>query len=612
MAVAQPSAGAATRRRTKKKSRLGPIIGGIAVVLIGWGVWAKTHPADNPMGKLITGKVTKGDLIETVQATGSISAQTGAKVNIGSQITGVIKRLYADIGTKVTKGQIIAELDLPDIKDQWDISKANLAASEQKLGQDVTTLGMQKATDAAALAQAQASEQNAEAQLRAAQAAQVQQTTQTPQDVRRAQTAVRVAQAALSTAQANQKQVQDGAQLQINTAKEQLAQAKANATNSSHMLQRNQALLTKGFVAQSVVDQALATDQVNQSLVTTAQQNESLVEQKVTDDLQSAADAVTQAQQNLDAARASLVTAQAETYSDAQKVAATNAARAAVNVAQANVRTALANMQQNVIKAQDVQQAQSAVNAGRAQVDYSAAQVAKTYIRSPIKGTVLQLAAQQGETLAAGFSAPTLIVVADLSRLEVDVYVDETDIGKVKLGQKADVTVDAFPHHTFHGHVFKIASGSTIQQGVVTYDVSIAIDDNDKRHENALKPDMTANVTIHTGVRHDVLLVPAEAVKVGVHGSTVNQLVMKDGKPTGDPVRVRTGASDGVNTEIVSGLKEGDTIVLAGMDSGRGFGPTSPFGPSTGRPAGAAGGAGGAAGGGGGGSRGGGGGGGGR
>ena len=87
----------------------------------------------------------------------------------------------------------------------------------------------------------------------------------------------------------------------------------------------------------------------------------------------------------------------------------------------------------------------------QAQVDYAKAQVQKTFIRSPISGTVLQLAAQQGETLAAGLSAPTLIIVADLNRLQVDAFVDETDIGKVRLGQEADVTVDAFPQHVFKG-----------------------------------------------------------------------------------------------------------------------------------------------------------------
>jgi HlyD family secretion protein len=258
-------------------------------------------------------------------------------------------------------------------------------------------------------------------------------------------------------------------------------------------------------------------------------------------------------------------------------------ARDQVTQAQAALKTAQANAAQNVVKQEDIQQAREAVTAAKAQVDYAQAQVQKTYIRSPISGTVLQLAAQQGETLAAGLSAPTLIIVADLNRLQVDAFVDETDIGRVQLGQPADVTVDAYPRHVFKGRVTKIAAGSTIQQGVVTYDVTIAIEDP----KHLLRPDMTASTTIDTGTRSNVLLVPSEAVKLGARGSTVNILTKKDGHPAVDPRRVRTGASDGVNTEIRTGLQEGDTVVLAGLDQGQGQGQRrtgfSPFGPSGGR-----------------------------
>ena len=106
-----------------------------------------------------------------------------------------------------------------------------------------------------------------------------------------------------------------------------------------------------------------------------------------------------------------------------------------------------------------------------------------------------------------------------------------------------------------------------------------------------LKPDMTANVTIQTGVRKDVLLVPAEAVKVGKRGTTVTVLTKVDGKDTPAPTKVRTGGSDGTFTEIREGLKEGDRIVLAGLEQGpRGFGPQSPFGPSGGNRSGGGGG----------------------
>src|SRR5579872_7006598 len=111
-----PSTATALRRRARRSSRALPIA--TLVVLAGLGLWgwAKTHPPDNPLSHLITGTVTRGDLIETISATGSVTAQTGAEIKIGSQITGTIKHLYADVGTNVHAGQVIAELNLPDIQ----------------------------------------------------------------------------------------------------------------------------------------------------------------------------------------------------------------------------------------------------------------------------------------------------------------------------------------------------------------------------------------------------------------------------------------------------------------------------------------------------------------
>jgi RND family efflux transporter MFP subunit len=316
---------------------------------------------------------------------------------------------------------------------------------------------------------------------------------------------------------------------------------------------------------------------VDQSKVEAARQNIELVKAKVAAELQSARDQVVQAQQNVGSAQAALAAAQAGTYQDTAKLADVNDARAEVRQAEANLKTALANTANNALKQQDVQQAREAVRLAQAQVEYAKAQVQKTYIRTPISGTVLQLAAQQGETLAAGLSAPTLIIVADLDRLEVDAFVDETDIGRVRLGQKADVTVDAFPRHHFKGHVTKIAAGSTIQQGVVTYDVTIAI--RDRKHR--LRPDMTASTTIDTGRRSNVLLVPSEAVKLGVHGTTVNVVTRKFGSTQVERHKVKTGGSDGVNTEIREGLLEGETVVLAGLDEGKKRSRSaSPLGPT--------------------------------
>ncbi|HLJ56827.1 MAG TPA: efflux RND transporter periplasmic adaptor subunit [Chthonomonadaceae bacterium] len=659
MVSEQAAAPPTVRRKAKRNMR--PLIGFTVLAVLaggGWFGWVKTHPPEDPNAKLLTDTVKKGDLIESVSASGSVTAQTGAQVKIGSQITGVIRRLYADVGSKVKAGETIAELDLPDIRAQLVQAQANLDAAQTKLQQQQSGVAMEHTQTSSAVAQAQADLNSANAALRSAQAVASQQTAETPNDIKRAESAVGTAQAALSTANSTLKQVQASANLQISNAQEQVNQAQATAKNTAITLKRNQDLLKQGFVAASVVDAAQAADSVAQSQIAAAQQNVSLVKEKVAADVQSAKDQVSQAQQNLASAQAALTSAQAGTFTVAARNADVVNARAKVRQMEAALRTARGNVSQDVLKGQDVEQAREAVREAQAQVAYNQAQLNKTIIKSPISGTVLQLASQQGETLAAGLSAPTLIIVADLNRLQVDAFVDETDIGKIHLGQEADITVDAFPKRVFKGHVTKVASGSTIQQGVITYDVTIALDGirkqapataaagrgaagarrgaggrpaaggpatggpgraggadtgagqgggaGDSAGQDAtggrqvnpmklLKPDMTASVTIQTGVRKDVLLVPSEAVKVGKRGTTVTLLVKgPDGKDIPTPTKVRTGGTDGTFTEIRDGVKEGDKIVLAGLDQGGPrFGPQSPFGPSGGNRAGGSSGAGG-------------------
>jgi RND family efflux transporter MFP subunit len=417
------------------------------------------------------------------------------------------------------------------------------------------------------------------------------QTLQTvPTDVTKAQNALGTAVAALNTARAALTQTKAGIQLQIGVSQQALAQAQANANKAASDESRYHTLYLQGFVAAIDFDLAKTTASVDKSLAVAAQQNLELVKQKVAADLPTAQDQVVTAEQNVLAAEAALKAARSESFSVAAKLDDVRTAGKNVDASQANLKLIRANLQNVTLRQQDVKQDQDAVRQAQQQVDYEQAEFEKSLIRSPISGTVLTLSVQQGETLAAGLAAPTVIVVADLKRLEIDAYVDETDIGKVRLGQPAQVVVDAFPSQTLSGTVTKIYSGSTIQQGVVTYDVVISLEPE----HLSLKPDMTATVTIETGNISNALVVPTVAVHNTVSGATINVLVNGSGGPSIKSIQVKTGGTDGVNTQILSGVKEGDTIVVAGTGlstTKKGpSGPSNPFGPATPRAGGGGGG----------------------
>lgn len=199
-------------------------------------------------------------------------------------------------------------------------------------------------------------------------------------------------------------------------------------------------------------------------------------------------------------------------------------------------------------------------------------------ITSPIDGVVINRAVEAGQTVASGFETPTLFTIAaDLTQMQVVADVDEADIGGVEEGQRVTFTVDAYPNDIFEGVVTQIrlgedsstsSSSSSTSSTVVTYEVVISAPNPDLK----LKPRLTANVTIYTLDRKDVLSVPARALRFTPEKPLIgdedivkdcegeHKLWTREGNTfTAHPVVV--GISNGVSTEIVSGIAEGTVVV---------------------------------------------------
>jgi RND family efflux transporter MFP subunit len=193
----------------------------------------------------------------------------------------------------------------------------------------------------------------------------------------------------------------------------------------------------------------------------------------------------------------------------------------------------------------------------KADQDYAKAQLSYATITAPIGGTIASVTTQQGETVAAGLNAPTFITIIDLNKLEVNAYVDETDVGKIGVGQEALFTVDTFADKDFKGKVTAIYPRAVLQENVVNYITLISIENS----EGKLKPDMTANVTITLKKKTGVLAVPGAAV-VREGGRKYVMLQTKDGKTTRR--EVKTGWKEGPYLEITSGLKEGEVVIISG------------------------------------------------
>ena len=213
---------------------------------------------------------------------------------------------------------------------------------------------------------------------------------------------------------------------------------------------------------------------------------------------------------------------------------------------------------------EDLQYAEAQVAQSRAALKIAEANLGYATITAPIAGVVASVSIQQGETVTSGSAAaqaPTLCTIIDLNRLQVDAYVDETDIGKVNVGQPATFTVDAFPDKEFTGKVTAIYPKALIQQNVVQYDVVIAIENP----EGLLRPDMTANTTVTVAKRERVLAIPNQAVR-REDGQRV-AFVQEGDRFVRRPIK--TGWKDKTYTEVLGGLKEGDRVAVGEIENGK-------------------------------------------
>lgn len=204
------------------------------------------------------------------------------------------------------------------------------------------------------------------------------------------------------------------------------------------------------------------------------------------------------------------------------------------------------------------------------QAQLAAAQVNLDYtnIVSPVDGTVVSRNVTVGQTVAASFQTPTLFLIAtDLTQMQVDTNVSESDIGGIKEGNKATFTVDAFPRRVFQGSVAQVRQSPQTVQNVVTYDVVVGVDNS----HLSLKPGMTADTRIIIDARSNVLRVPSQALRYAPSSapradqSRAHQgrvWVLRNGTPTA--VTVTTGLDDDTFVQIVGGdIKEGDKVIVA-------------------------------------------------
>ena len=274
-------------------------------------------------------------------------------------------------------------------------------------------------------------------------------------------------------------------------------------------------------------------------------------------------------------------------------------AQATLELAKVNARRTQELFAKNTSSQADVDQAMATLHQSEATVkikqgalDKARADLEHCTITTPIDGVVISRSVDVGQTVAASLQAPIIFAIAnDLTKMQIDANVAEADVGVVKIDQNVDFTVDAFPMQTFHGKVVQVRNAPITVQNVMTYDTVIGVSNPDLK----LKPGMTANVSIVIAHKDDALQIknaalryrPPDATPVetrrtgtsratrpaggrsgGVHeGAERTVYVLPSAASRPQPAQIKTGISDGIVTEVIEGLKEGDRVVTAELSS---------------------------------------------
>jgi HlyD family secretion protein len=291
-------------------------------------------------------------------------------------------------------------------------------------------------------------------------------------------------------------------------------------------------------VAQQQLDQARETANANLDSAKAqladaqakAQRRKELLEQKLgtQEDYDTAADTAAQMQANLDNSKVAIEQLKTQEY-------------------------------QLQIRQQDVNLAAAQLQADTVALDEAKQQLSYCTVNAPIDGVITTLSITKGTIISSVTSVvggAAGMVLSDLSHIFVLADVDESEIGSVAEGQDVDITADAYPLKHFSGEVVRIAAEGVNTSNVVTFEVKIEVTSDNK---SLLKPEMTANVNILQSRKENVLLIPVSAVVRKDHKEIVN-LKKKDGTTEDRPVEI--GLTDGTNDEVLSGVSEGEEVVL--------------------------------------------------
>ncbi|MDR5709679.1 MAG: efflux RND transporter periplasmic adaptor subunit [Armatimonadota bacterium] len=475
-------------------------LGVVAVIVaLGGSVLVRREPARSssptpePAVAVEVVPARTGSVREVIRAAGSVAA--AQTVEVSSKIPGRVLAVFVREGDAVRRGQLLLRLDPSDAEAQLAQARAAFRMALSRISQAESAVLLQQEATEAQVQQAQAQVRALASQVRSAQANR---------------------DALLGSLQS--------ARAQLEAAEANVRAAEANLERVRSDLARLEALYAAGALSAQQVE--AARTQLGSA--------------------QAALDAA-KAQRDALLAQISTLAAQREAAE-----AAVAQVRSALEGAQAALRAAQANREQVPVRRQDVLQARAAAAQAHAAVRLAEQQLQNTWVRSPQDGVVIRRSVDPGEWIAPGVPA---LVVADLSRVRVQLEVSEREIHRVRRGRPVEITVDALPERIFRGVVTRWSEVASTPTRTFTVEVELPNPDH------ALRPGMFGRGAIVVAEVRDAVLVPAEAVVSGEGGPFV--WMVEGSRVKRRPVRV--GLREGGRVQVL-GVRPGERVVVLGQD----------------------------------------------
>jgi HlyD family secretion protein len=494
--------------------------------------------------------VQKGELIRSTSATGVLVALTS--VDVKSKAGGNVVHLAVEEGSVVKKGQLIAEIDPSDTQAAYEQAEADLTSAQAKAQQARVSYDLQKATSETQIADAQTALETAKVRLGRAE-------LQAKRQPILSKSALQSAQAAYDSAREDQRKLQNVTVPQMRRdAKGGVAKAKADLDGAQADYTRQLELLKKGYVSQATVEKSASALESAKSAYNTAQQKADTLEADITAQLRSQVNAVERAAAALDESKASQsdVGIQKSNLEEARK---------AVRSAEIALNKAISDRRNNELRAEDIKSTGASIVRSRVSKDNAKVQLNSTTVVAPRDGVVTMKYLEEGTIIPPGMSTfaqgTSLVQLSDVSRMFADCTVGEVDISAVRVKMKVRIILEAYPGATLDGVVTRVSPAAITNNNMTTVKVRVEVDLGKADKKVKLLPGMNATCEFIQMAKESVLLLPQQALTRDGDKAFVKVKTKDLQKP--ELREVKLGAMGNDSIEIVSGLKEGEEVVVA-------------------------------------------------